>query len=73
MENPKAKPEIPLPKTREEMQLEAMHIQGLLEVAYGYDLNSNYESLMTILSIALEHAERLNLALDAVNKPEVMA
>ncbi|MEM9966485.1 MAG: hypothetical protein AAF755_00145 [Pseudomonadota bacterium] len=63
----------PLPKTRKELQAEAMHLDGLLNVAIGYDMAHDDDKLICLLTMAADHAKRLNAALDSVNKPEVGA
>lgn len=65
--------DISLPKTRQELQIEAMHVQSLLSAAMGYDDPSDNEKVACLMTMAWDHANRLNAALDSVNTPEVQS
>ncbi|MEM1149849.1 MAG: hypothetical protein AAGI03_04730 [Pseudomonadota bacterium] len=61
----------PLPKTLPGLQQEAMQTQALINVAMGYSDPEDLDKMVHVLDLAMEHANRLNSALDSVNAPSL--
>ncbi|MEM0935763.1 MAG: hypothetical protein AAGJ91_07660 [Pseudomonadota bacterium] len=73
-----------LPKTRQELQVEAGHLHAVLEgisvlrdAADGEQKDEEARragnALLVLIEVAIEKAHRLDIALDNVNKPELAA
>ncbi|MBM1309065.1 hypothetical protein JQT66_04465 [Sulfitobacter mediterraneus] len=61
------------PKTRAQLQDDALVIKTLLNTVMAMAFTSNVQDTMTVVEMAHDRAEQLNRDLDSVNMHEVVA
>lgn len=60
-----------LPKTREELQIEAMILASILGTVTAMISDPDKRNQYDLIDMAYERAQRLNAALDSVENPQV--